>query len=290
MRFLVLGSSGMAGHVIARYLQEQGHDVTGFSRRPTQFSPGLIGDACDRGFLEAVLREGHFDIVVNAIGILNADAERNEKLAAYVNGKLPHVLAEATEGMPTRVIHMSTDCVFAGNTGPYSESSVPDGLTVYDRTKAEGELNDGKNLTLRNSIVGPDVNPTGIGLFNWFMGQKGSVKGYKGAMWTGMTTIELARAIEHAAREGDTGLVNMVPEGNISKYDLLNLFNRAFRAGRVEVVADDSVALDKTLVRTNFSSSFRPKPYSEQIDDMAAWVRSHAEMYPHYDLKELLSE
>ena len=201
MRFLVLGASGMAGHTISLYLKERGHEVTGFSRRPVAFLERQVnGDARDEALLARTVGGGGFDVVVNCVGVLNQHAERDPEGAAYLNGELPHVLARLAEGMPTRVFHMSTDCVFAGNTGPYTEDSVPDGETVYDRTKAAGELRDGKNLTFRNSIVGPDTDPGGIGLLNWFMAQEGPVEGWTRALWTGLTTLELARAMEAAAR------------------------------------------------------------------------------------------
>ena len=283
MRFLVLGAAGMAGHLISLYLKERGHDVTGFARHDLPFLDLQVeGDVTDMTKLRPVVRDG-YDVVVNCVGVLNKAAETNPD-AAWLNGELPHVLAEMTADLPTRVFHMSTDCVFAGNTGPYTEKSVPDGESAYDRTKAAGELNDSKNLTFRNSIVGPDMNPGGIGLLNWFMRQPGPVKGFTGAIWTGLTTLELAKAMEHEAGEGAHGLVNMVPEDSISKYDLLVLFNKELRGGRVKIVPDAGLQLDKTLVRTNFAPSFRPKPYPEQVREMAGWVRAHRELYPHYEV------
>lgn len=285
MRFLVLGVSGMAGHAIAIYLKEQGHHVAGFSRKGVPFlKEQVIGDARDEALLVEAIGEGEFDVVVNCVGVLNRFAERDPEGASYLNGELPNVLARICEGTRSCVFHMSTDCVFAGNTGPYTEDSIPDGGTVYDRTKAAGELNDGRNLTFRCSIVGPDTNPMGIGLLNWFMQQEGPVKGYTGAIWTGLTTLELAKAMECAALEGAHGLVNMVPSESISKCGLLQLFNEQLRGGRVEIVPDGSVRLDKTLVRTNYDCSFRPKGYAEQVAEMAEWVRAHAELYPHYEI------
>lgn len=285
MRFLVLGCSGMAGHTVSIYLRERGHRVVGFSRRGVPFlDEQVTGDARDEALLSEVLSEGDFDAVVNCVGVLNGFAERDPEGAAFLNGELPHVLARLTEGARARVLHMSTDCVFAGNTGPYTEDSVPDGRTVYDRTKAAGELRDPKNLTFRCSVVGPDTDPDGIGLLNWFMRQDGPVRGFAGAVWTGLTTLELAKAVERAASEGASGLVNMVPPASISKLDLLLLFNQELRGGSVEIVPDDSVQLDKTLVRTNFDSSFRPVGYAEQVADMAAWVRAHRDLYPHYEV------
>lgn len=285
MRFLVLGASGMAGHTISIYLEERGHSVVGFSRRGVPFlGEQIIGDAHDEALLRDAIEGGSFDVVVNCVGVLNDFAERDPEGAAYLNGELPHVLARICDGTKTCVFHMSTDCVFAGNTGPYTEDSVPDGRTVYDRTKAAGELQDGKNLTLRCSIVGPDTDPAGIGLLNWFMAQEGSVRGYTGAIWTGLTTLELAKAMERAAGEGAFGLVNMVPSCSISKFDLLGLFNRELRGGAVEIVPDGGVQLDKTLVRTNFGCSFMPSSYAEQVSEMAEWIREHADLYPHYEI------
>lgn len=285
MNFLVLGASGMAGHVISIYLRERGHRVVGFCRRRVPFlDEQILGDAKDDDLLEEALAEDPFDVVINAIGILNKSAEDDPESAELLNGRLPHVLADLTAEMPTRVFHMSTDCVFAGNTGPYTEDSVPDGASVYDRTKAAGELRDGKNLTFRNSIVGPDIDPGGIGLLNCFMRQSGPIDGYTGAIWTGLTTLELAKAMEAAAFENVAGLVNMVPVGGISKYDLLRFFNNNLRGGLVEIRPSDTLQLDKTLLRTNFDSSFEPKGYPEQIAEMAAWMRAHRDLYPHYEI------
>lgn len=284
MRFLVLGASGMAGHLIGLYLKERGHDVIGFSRRAVPFMECIEGDAQDIQFLTKTINDGNFDIVINAVGVLNKAADNNP-IAEYLNGELPHVLANIVKDSKTRVFHMSTDCVFAGNTGPYTETSVPDGASDYDRTKAAGELNDNHNLTFRNSIVGPDINKNGIGLLNWFMKQNGPIGGYTGAIWTGLTTLELAKAMEHEAVEAATGLVNMVPEGSINKYDLLQLFNKELRGGTVQIEPNDTLQLDKTLVRMNFKPTYMPKPYPVQVQEMADWIRSHRELYPHYEVK-----
>lgn len=288
MKFVVFGASGMAGHLISLYLKERGHDIIGFSRRGVPFlNCQVIGDVCDESLVRSTISDTRPDVVINCIGVLNRFAEADPKGAAYLNGEFPHLLARTCEGSHTRVFHMSTDCVFAGNSAPYTEDSVPDGKSVYDRTKAAGELNDGVNLTFRNSVVGPDMNPKGIGLFNWFMAQEGPVDGFTNAVWTGLTTLELARAMESAAYEHASGLVNMVPEGNISKYELLLLFNEYFRGGSIEVTENPSFVLDKTLVRTNFDLSFRPAGYVQQVREMAEWVHAHYDLYPHYMLGQL---
>ncbi|HIV25690.1 MAG TPA: SDR family oxidoreductase [Candidatus Scatomonas pullistercoris] len=283
MKFLVLGASGMAGHVICIYLKEQGHDVVGFSRRGVKFVESIAGDVSDFSLLRGIIQAGRFDAVINAVGILNQFAEEDKETAILLNGYLPHYLAKTTADMDTMVIHMSTDCVFSGHTGPYKEDALRDGVTFYDRSKAVGELNDEKNLTLRNSIVGPDTNKNGIGLLNWFMKQS-EVNGYTKAMWTGLTTLQLAKTMEKAVETRAHGLVNMVYEENISKYDLLCLFNHYFRNDKVVIHPYDGFSADKTLVRTNFDFDYKVPDYETMIAEMAAWMRKHRELYPHYEI------
>ncbi len=283
MKFLVFGAGGMAGHTISIYLSERGHDVTGFALTELPFGKTVAGDATDTESVKKLVREGGFDVVINAIGILNKSAEEHPAAAVFLNSYFPHFLAEITKDLDTFVIHMSTDCVFSGKAGHYTEDSFRDGETFYDRTKALGELVDGKNLTFRNSIVGPDINEGGIGLFNWFMKQTGEIRGFTKAMWTGMTTLQLAKMMEKAATVHATGLYNMVPDHAISKYDLLGLFNRYFRDGKVGIEPYDGFVCDKTLVRTRFDFPETVPDYEVMVREMADWVRAHRELYPHYN-------
>lgn len=284
MKFLVLGANGMAGHTIGLYLSERGHDVVGFARSDSELFDCIVGDAHDLSLLKSTINDNAFDVVVNAIGLLNDFANRRQDEAVFLNSYLPHYLAEVTKDESARVFHLSTDCVFSGNTGPYSEYAVPNGTSIYDRSKALGELWDSKNLTFRNSIVGPDLKPEGIGLLNWFLAQEGKIRGFTEAIWTGLTTLELAKAIEHSATESNFGLVNMVPDASISKFDLLNLFNIYINHGRAEIIPSNDLRLDKTLIRENRESSFIPSSYDEQIHELSLWMLDHKNLYPHYSL------
>lgn len=284
MKFLVLGASGMAGHVISIYLKEQGHEVVGYSRRQVSFVESIAGDARNIQKLEGIIQAGHFDAVINAVGILNQSAENDKEAAAFLNGYLPHRLAKITKNLSTQIIHMSTDCVFSGHSGPYTENALRDGEIFYDRSKAMGELDDDKNLTLRNSIVGPDINQNGIGLLNWFMKQRGEINGYTHAMWTGLTTLQLAKTMEVAAKERAHGLVNMVYKENISKYDLLGLFNHYIRNDEITILPYDGFSADKTLIRTNFDFNYIIPSYDTMVSEMAEWMRNHKDLYPHYNL------
>lgn len=282
MKILVLGASGMAGHLITLYFKEQGYDVTGFSRRPISYCKNVNGDALSKDDLVKALQSDSYDVVINCIGILNQFAEDNKGDAVFLNAYLPHFVADFLRGTKTKLIHMSTDCVFAGNTGPYYENSLQDGRIFYDRSKALGEICDDKNLTFRNSIIGPDINEKGIGLFNWFMKQTGTIGGYTGAIWTGVTTLTLAKAMEAAIKENLVGLYNLVNNESINKFELLKLFNQYFKDNNIDIQPNEKLQLDKSLRCTRSDFKFVVPSYEQQIKEMKDWVYSHKDFYPHY--------
>lgn len=284
-KILVLGASGMAGHMISLYMHENGHDVTGFARHGISYCKSVIGDALDCASLKRFIRADEYDAVINCIGILNQSAEDNKSLAILLNSYLPHFLADITSDMPTKIIHMSTDCVFSGRKGGYTETDIKDGASFYDRTKALGELEDIKNLTLRNSIIGPDINPDGIGLLNWFMKAKNQVNGYTNVRWTGLTTLELAKVMEAALEQDAHGLYNMVYNQAITKNDLLSPFNQKLRAIPVEIIPTDTVVCDKSLCRTRFDFQYSVPDYETMIEELACWMQNHRTLYPHYDMR-----
>ncbi|MEN6621158.1 MAG: sugar nucleotide-binding protein [Smithella sp.] len=281
-RIIVLGSIGMAGHLITFYFKERGHDVVAYSMFPFLYCENIIGNALDTENFKKMLLGGKYDVVINCIGILNQAAEENHSMTLYLNSYLPHLIADTIKDKKTKLIHMSTDCVFAGNTGPYYETSLRDGTTFYDRSKAMGEVEDDKNLTFRNSIVGPDMNENGIGLFNWFMKQNGTIKGFTGALWTGVTTLTLAKAMEKAIEDNLCGLYNLVNNISISKYNLLVLFNKYFRNDRLIIEKNDDLKIDKSLRNSRSDFSFVVPPYEQMVQEMKEWVDAHPNLYPHY--------
>lgn len=123
MKVLVLGAAGMAGHTVTLYFKEQGHEVTAFSRKAFPYCKWIQGDAFDTGHLRDVIVNGGYDAVINCIGLLNRFAESAPEKAVYINSYLPHQIVAWLEDKQTRFVQMSTDCVFAGNTGPYNENS-----------------------------------------------------------------------------------------------------------------------------------------------------------------------
>ena len=138
--------------------------------------------------------------------------------------------------------------------------------------------------TNRFSVIGPDTQSGGIGLFNWFMAQSTQINGFSRAIWNGVTTITLAKAIEAAIDQNLSGLYHLVPSEPISKLNLVRLFNEFFKKNTVKVIEDARDMPDKTLVNTRKDFTFEIGSYLEQISSMKQWVKEHYELYPHYKI------
>ncbi|MBR4486070.1 SDR family oxidoreductase, partial [bacterium] len=214
MKVLVLGKTGMLGHIVYEYLLEQGYQVIGTTRNEYDASKDDI---------RTIIEQIQPSVVINCIAILNKKCDENKALAIKINSYLPHYLDELSKEYNFYFIHISTDGVFEGTIGNYNEQSIPDATSFYGRTKTLGEVINDRNVTLRTSIVGLDDNPNGIGLFQWFMNQENKVSGYNKVMWTGVTTIELAKQIQVAIENNLTGLQHIVNNDTISKKNLLEL-------------------------------------------------------------------
>ncbi len=276
MRILVLGQNGMLGHVVYNYFKEKGNEVYG----TVYNSEGLVYDAFNnQESLENIIAKIKPEIVINCIGILNKAAEDNHELAVKVNSLLPNYIDRLSTKYNFKFLHVSTDCVFDGKKGKYDEKSYPDAVSFYGRSKALGEINNDRNLTLRTSIVGPDNNPNGIGLFEWFITQNTPISGYSKVIWTGVTTIELAKCMEKALANNLTGLHHVVNNDFIPKYDLLKLFAKYFNKN-IEINENNEVISEKTLVRTEKSFDFKVPTYEQMIEEMKDWVLEHQDLYP----------
>ena len=143
-------------------------------------------------------------------------------------------------------------------------------------------IDDKKNLTFRNSIIGPDMNQNGIGLFNWFMKQKGTINGYTGAIWTGVTTLTLAKAMEKAIESNLSGLYNLVNNESISKYDLLQLFNKHFKDNQISLKKENDFKLDKSLRSNRKDFLFHVPSYDQMVLEMKDWIDKYSYLYPSY--------
>lgn len=282
MKILVLGAGGMAGHVISSYLTEEDFSVDTVSAHNKFNENTTLLDVTDQHALDTYLKKNKYDVIINAIGVLVKKSEERKDLSTYLNAYLPHHLEHIFGSTGTKIIHLSTDCVFSGHNAPYKEDSPYDGQLFYDRTKALGEIINNKDLTFRMSIIGPDSQESGIGLFNWFYAQTGEILGFTNAIWNGITTIELAKAIKAAIEQDLTGLYHLVPETNISKHDLVTLFKQKFTREDITIKPDNRISLDKTLLNTRQDFQYTVPSYPAMVTEMKQWIDLHQDIYPHY--------
>lgn len=281
-KVLILGASGMAGHVLTIGLQkDDDYEVKSIARNDSVIIPSILLDITDFERLKHIIKESCPDIIINCIGLLNETAENNPEQAILVNSFLPHFLESLTKNTTSRIIHISTDCVFSGKEGSYVESSFKNGIGFYAQSKSLGELNNTKDLTFRTSIIGPELNTNGIGLFHWLVNQQNEISGYSKAYWTGVTTIELLSAVKEAIKANLNGLYHLVNNKKISKFDLLKSLNREFSLG-LNIVPTDKYCVDKSLVNTRNDFNFKVKSYEKMIGEMKEWIVLHKELYPHY--------
>jgi dTDP-4-dehydrorhamnose reductase len=282
VRVLILGGDGMLGHRLLRQFAPAFETRVTLRRPLAEYaSLGLFSRANaydltevrDRPRVEAVLAAFAPHVVINATGIVKQRPEAHEiEISNVVNGRFPHRLAEACRSGGARLVHLSTDCVFSGEKGNYTESDRPDPVDVYGRTKLEGEVNAPGAITLRTSMIGTELGRR-TGLVEWFLAQKGrTIKGYRRAVFSGFITAELARVIEMlVTRHPGAHGVYHVSSAPIDKFDLLTRLNE--RLDRpVTIVPDDAVRCDRSLDSTRFRSDFgyAPPSWDAMLDELAA--------------------
>ncbi len=200
------------------------------------------------------------DVIVNCIGVIKQkEREYNSVAAIAINALLPHRLAELAHVARARLIHISTDCVFSGRTGNYSESDRADADDLYGRTKYLGEVLAPHVLTLRTSIIGHELG-TRHGLVEWFLGAEGTVSGYPHAIFSGLPTVEFARVLaDHVLPRKSTSGLFHVSSASVAKLDLLRLIKEQYGVP-TRIVPDPSVRIDRSLRSGKFQERFSYHP------------------------------
>ncbi len=279
-RILVLGSTGMLGHQVFYYLKSfSGFIVDDISFRSKLTETTRIIDVKNILALESYIAELQPEYIINCIGIL-VTGSQDEGNAIYLNAFLPHKLAAIARTFNSKLIHISTDCVFSGSKGQYLETDLRDGRGVYAQTKILGEIIDDINLTLRTSIVGPELKSQGEGLFHWFMNQNGAIDGYTKAIWSGVTTIELAKAVKWAIDQNVTGLYHVTNNTSISKFELLELFKK-YTQKEIHINPTDGKAVDKSLLDTRGEINYQIPSYETMVMEMVESMKCHDSLYPY---------
>lgn len=283
-KILVLGATGMAGHMVSKYFKTlpEKYKVYEICHKDKLEGNSIILDIRNLNLLNTTIDMISPDIIINSIGILNKNAEDSPSNTIYINSYFPRYLEEQFKNV--KLIHLSTDCVFSGETGNYSESSVTDGKDLYAKTKMLGETNNNKDLTVRTSIIGPELKTNGTGLFHWFMKQTGTVSGYSKVMWSGVTTLELAKSIHLMIDNNLTGLYNLTSKKPINKYELLKIISLVFNKN-ILIENNKEIINDKSLISNRTDFSIEIPEYTEMIVELKAWMEKDSKLYPQYFYK-----
>ncbi len=282
-KILVLGIGGMAGHVIFERLRSSPeHEVIGTVNQTPNGNEGVRLDVTDLEELTRFLMEERPDLIVNCVGMLIKGSKEQPSKTILINAFLPHFIKELISAWGGKLIHISTDCVFSGLKGAYIETDQKDAMDLYGQSKALGEIVDNQHLTIRTSIIGPELKIAGEGLLHWFMAQSGDINGYTQAWWSGVTTLELSKFILHTINNSVTGLVHLTNNTKINKYDLLKLFSTVFTKGDVSISPYNNKVVDKSFVNTNSSLGYKVPSYQQMLEELKSFMLTHKDFYPHY--------
>ena len=280
MRILILGGSGMLGHRLWIELSKA-HEAWVTIRGAASRMPSLPGtdrsriredvDMLDFDNVIRAFASIQPDLVINCVGLVKQHSLSRDPLSVIeLNARLPHRLSLICRTAGIRMIHISTDCVFSGKTGHYTETSPSDAEDLYGRSKSLGELSYPHTVTVRTSIIGREIG-TRYGLTEWFLCQQQAIRGFTRAIFSGFTTQAFAKILmEYFIPKEELSGIWQVSSAPISKYDLLCLMRDSFRR-TIEIIPDDTFACDRSLECTKFieATGFTAPAWPDMIEEMA---------------------
>lgn len=290
-RVLILGSTGMLGSVLTRYLASIGFKITEVNRHGV---PIVSGNEFRKFSVEdgevklvSILSKGQYDCIINSVGIIKQKIDNSDsdsiRTAYEINSNLPLYLNNFSKNNGIPLIQIGTDCVYSGNKGKYSEKDLFDPIDVYGKSKLEGEVNSKDVMTLRCSIIGKELS-TNKSLLSWVLSQKQNalVNGFVNHMWNGVTTLDFARILAGLIKnnEYEPGIFHLIPKNEISKFELLKEITTAF--GRFDIKIKEFSAensVNRTLATVNPSKNaqfWRIAGYNE-IPSIREMVSTYAE-------------
>jgi len=280
MKILIIGGDGMLGHQLLRQWRPR-HVVRVTLRKDLAayaslnlFREEFVFTGVDVRSIDHIAKcveASRPDVIVNAVGLVKQRPSGQDCMANLeLNALLPHQLAFIAQKAGARLVHFSTDCVFSGRKGNYVETDFPDADDLYGRTKLLGEIHFPHTLTLRTSIIGRELSRK-ASLIEWFLAQRGMVHGFTRAIYTGFTTLEIARIVERLLMHYPTasGLWH-ISSDRITKYDLLRMVRKYFKIN-TEIVPDDSFVCDRSLASERFRSTFgyAPPSWDKMVEELA---------------------
>jgi dTDP-4-dehydrorhamnose reductase len=274
MKILIIGASGMVGHILMHKLRSVNIDITGIARR-TIYNDIIHIDITDWETVKQFLLKNYFDVIVNCAGTLAEESNIHKLQAVYINSLFPHLLVDLFKNSKTKIVHLSTGGVFSGNDEYYFEDSSVSPSTYYGITKAAGEFNNGKDLVIRSDFWGPDNNQNGTGIFNWFVNQQKEIKAYECVYFNGISNIEFARIALELINY--SGIINLGTREPISKGDLLRKIKNAFNLNNIKLIPDRNI-FRKIYLR---SRTHLPQisEYDEMVKDVYEYVFNNKQFY-----------
>ena len=282
-KVLVLGSAGLIGHQVYNYLKDSdNYELHNISyRNKIQNDTILLNARDEKNFIDKITSiRPHY--IINCIGILINGSDTDPENAIFLNSYMPHRLTRLADKINAKLIHISTDCVFSGDKKEsYIETDEKDGRGVYAKSKGLGEIVNNKHLTLRTSVVGPELKTDGEELFHWFMNQQGDISGFTKAIWSGVTTIELAKAVKWSIDHHITGLYHVTNNSSISKYELLKLFQK-YTKKDISIKSVDGKNVDKNFIDTRLLMNYQIPSYDQMISDMVSLIANNRPLYSQY--------
>jgi dTDP-4-dehydrorhamnose reductase len=275
LKVMLLGSRGMAGHMVDIYFRSLNkYNLTSLDRKKLD-----ILNPKDILFLKKEIAKEKYDVIINCIGVLIEFSAKFFTQAILVNSWFPHLLETLTENTKTKVIHLSTDCVFRGDKLVYSDNVIPDGYTEYAKTKIMGELYNDKDLTLRTSIIGPELKKReeDSGLLEWFLRQTGDVTGYGQVFWSGITTLELAKQLDVIISYYFylNKIYHLSVAGGITKYELLSKIKQVWGLTNINLIKVN-YPLESRLLGNTRQGEYLPNipSYTRQLEELKGFLKT----------------
>jgi len=283
VKILVLGASGMIGSTVLRVLSEKDDwEVYGTLRDEGAkkfFSAGIANRLCqgiDAGYEDSlvnILNQIRPDVVVNCVGLTKHKPEAENPLVSIpINTLMPHRLAGLCKLLGARLIHVSTDCVFSGEKGGYSEGDFADARDVYGKSKALGEVNYSHTITLRTSTIGHELD-SNYGLLAWFLSQEGQCRGFTRAVFSGLPTVVFAQVVRDVViPHPDLSGLYHVAAKPINKFELLKIIAEVY-GKNIDIEPDDNLVIDRSLNAKRFqlATGYEAPEWPELIKSMHSY-------------------
>ena len=285
LRVLILGSTGLIGHQVFNYLNNiNKYELFNISFRTKLNDNTIICDARNNKKFVNTIKLISPNIIINCIGVLIKGANSDPENAIYLNAYMPHMLKKLSDEIKSKLIHISTDCVFSGEKSTsYNEFDFKDGKDTYAKTKGLGEVFNDRHLTIRTSVIGPELKTNGEELFHWFMNQKDEINGFTKAIWSGVTTLVLAEAINWAVENKISGIYHVTNNKIIDKFKLLTLMKKHTQKN-ILIKPHDEKIINKSFRDNRNEIDFIIPSYDIMIKNMVKMIKKNKNLYHQYKL------